>query len=155
MIYLTLVEPEIPQNTGNIARSCVATGSTLILIHPLGFSLSEKYLRRSAMDYWQDLKLEEYPSFDSFIEETGNKEIYFFSSRAEKTISNIYYPKDKDLYFIFGKESVGLDSTIIEKYKERTFRIPMKKGARCLNLSNSVAIVLYDALRFQGYRGLV
>mgnify|MGYP002515493409 FL=1 len=154
MIYIALIEPEIPQNTGNIARTAVATGSTLILVHPLGFSLDEKYCRRSGLDYWQDVKKIEYPSFSSFIDDVKDKELFFFSSHGKKSLKDIKYPENKDLYFIFGKESVGLDKSIIDSFSNRCFRIPMIKGVRCLNLSNSVAVVVYDALSSFGYKDL-
>ncbi len=154
MLNLCLVEPEIPQNTGNIARTCVATGSTLVLIHPLGFSLSEKAVRRSGMDYWKDVHLVEEKSFDDFIQRHGNDELWFFSSHARRLFSDVSYPSDKDIYLVFGKESTGLGDEIISKYSERTLRIPMTEGARCLNLSNSAAVAAYEVLRQTGYKGV-
>ncbi len=154
MLNLCLVEPEIPQNTGNIARTCVATGSTLVLIHPLGFSLSEKAVRRSGMDYWKDVHLVEEKSFDDFIRRHGNDELWFFSSHARRLFSDVSYPSDKDIYLVFGKESTGLGDEIISKYSERTLRIPMTEGARCLNLSNSAAVAAYEVLRQTGYKGV-
>ena len=154
MLHLCLVEPEIPQNTGNIARTCVATGSTLVLIHPLGFSLSEKAVRRSGMDYWKDVHLVEEKSFDDFIRKHEGDELWFFSSHAERLFSDVSYPSDRDIYLVFGKESTGLGDEIISEYRERTVRIPMTEGARCLNLSNSAAVAAYEVLRQTGYKGV-
>lgn len=154
MIYLCLIEPEIPQNTGNVARTAVVTGSTLVLVHPLGFSLDEKSVRRSGLDYWKDVNLIEEKSIDEFISKHTNDEIYFFSAHGEKSFCDISYPEDKDIYLIFGKESTGLGDEIISQFRERTLRIPMKENERCLNLSNSVAVALYEVLRQREYRGL-
>ena len=154
MLYLCLVEPEIPQNTGNIARTCAATGSTLVLIHPLGFSLSEKAVRRSGMDYWKDVRKIEKESFPAFMAEHGNDEVWFFSSHAQKSFWDVSFAGDGDIYLVFGKESTGLGDEIISRYSERTLRIPMVEGARCLNLSNSAAVAAYEVLRQRGHRGV-
>lgn len=154
MIYICLAEPEIPQNTGNIARTCVATGSTLVLIHPLGFSLDEKAVRRSGLDYWKDVSMIEENSFDEFLLKHAGDNLYFFSSHAKRLFNTVSYPSGEDIFLVFGKESVGLGEKILEEYSERTVRIPMVKGERCLNLSNSAAVAVYEVLRQTGYEGV-
>ena len=151
MLYICLIEPEIPQNTGNIARTAAATGSTLVLVHPLGFDISEKAVRRSGLDYWKDVKKIEYRNKEEFFSSVSDKECWFFSSHGEKRYTDISFPMGKDIYLIFGKESVGLGDEILSKNKERALRIPLKKGERCLNLSNSVAIAVYECLRQWNY----
>ena len=151
MLYICLIEPEIPQNTGNIARTPAATGSTLVLVHPLGFDISEKAVRRSGLDYWKDVKKIEYRNKEEFFSSVSDKECWFFSSHGEKRYTDISFPMGKDIYLIFGKESVGLGDEILTKNKERALRIPLKKGERCLNLSNSVAIAVYECLRQWNY----
>ena len=151
MLYICLIEPEIPQNTGNIARTAAATGSTLVLVHPLGFDISEKAVRRSGLDYWKDVKMIEYRNKEEFFSSVSDKECWFFSSHGEKRYTDISFPMGKDIYLIFGKESVGLGDEILTKNKERALRIPLKKGERCLNLSNSVAIAVYECLRQWNY----
>ena len=108
MLYICLIEPEIPQNTGNIARTAAATGSTLVLVHPLGFDISEKAVRRSGLDYWKDVKKIEYRNKEEFFSSVSDKECWFFSSHGEKRYTDISFPINKDIYLIFGKESVGL-----------------------------------------------
>ena len=151
MLYICLIEPEIPQNTGNIARTAAATGSTLVLVHPLGFDISEKAVRRSGLDYWKDVKKVEYRNKEEFFSSVSDNECWFFSSHGEKRYTDISFPMGKDIYLIFGKESVGLGDEILTKNKERALRIPLKKGERCLNLSNSVAIAVYECLRQWNY----
>ena len=151
MIYICLIEPEIPQNTGNIARTAAATGSTLVLVHPLGFDISEKAVRRSGLDYWKDVKKIEYPDKKTFLSTIKDKECWFFSAHGTNRFTDISFPKDKDVYLIFGKESVGLGSEILDEYSDKTLRIPMKDGERCLNLSNSVAVAVYECLRQWNY----
>ena len=151
MLYICLIEPERPQNTGNIARTAAVTGSTLVLVHPLGFDISEKAVRRSGLDYWKDVKKIEYRNKEEFFSSVSDKECWFFSSHGEKRYTDISFPMGKDIYLIFGKESVGLGDEILTKNKERALRIPLKKGERCLNLSNSVAIAVYECLRQWNY----
>lgn len=151
MIYICLIEPEIPQNTGNIARTAAATGSTLVLVHPLGFDISEKAVRRSGLDYWKDVKKIEYPDKETFLSTIKDKECWFFSAHGTNRFTDISFPKDKDVYLIFGKESVGLGREILDEYSSKTLRIPMKEGERCLNLSNSVAVAVYECLRQWNY----
>ncbi len=155
MLNICLAEPEIPQNTGNIARTCAATGSVLVLIHPLGFSLSEKAVRRSGMDYWKDVMLEEEPSFDAFIEKHRNDELFFFSSHGGRSLYDVTFPPDGDIYLVFGKESKGLGDAVLSEYGARTLRIPMAHSARCLNLSNSAAVAVYEVLRQRGFREVI
>ena len=151
MIYICLIEPEIPQNTGNIARTAAATGSTLVLVHPLGFDISEKAVRRSGLDYWKDVKKIEYPDKETFLSTIKDKECWFFLAHGTNRFTDISFPKDKDVYLIFGKESVGLGREILDEYSSKTLRIPMKEGERCLNLSNSVAVAVYECLRQWNY----
>lgn len=151
MIYICLIEPEIPQNTGNIARTAAATGSTLVLVHPLGFDISEKAVRRSGLDYWKDVKKIEYPDKETFLSTIKDKECWFFSAHGNNRFTDISFTKDKDVYLIFGKESVGLGREILDEYSDKTLRIPMKEGERCLNLSNSVAVAVYECLRQWNY----
>lgn len=153
MLKVCLFEPEIPQNTGNIARSCAATGTELHLVHPLGFDISEKAVRHAGLDYWKDVKIVEYPSIESFFRAHEGDELYFFSQKGARIYSDISYDSSKDTYLIFGKESVGLDENILRKYKDRVLRIPMKNNIRCLNLSNSVAVAIYDYYRKTDWDG--
>ncbi len=142
---VVLYQPEIPQNTGNIARTCAITETTLHLIRPLGFSLSDKYLKRAGLDYWEDLDLHLYNSLDELIEKYSDNSIYFITTKGKQTYSNIKFNKDD--FLIFGRETAGLPPELLEKNKKFTLRIPMRTGKRSLNLSNSVAIVLYEGLR--------
>ena len=141
---IVLVEPEIPQNTGNIARTCAATGSKLHLVKPLGFEIDDKKLKRAGLDYWHLLDITFYESIDDFFSKNqGN--FYFASTKSLKRHSDAHF-KDGD-YLIFGKETKGLDEKLLKDNKDKCIRIPMIKDARSLNLSNSVAVVLYEALR--------
>ncbi len=145
---IVLVEPEIPQNTGNIARTCAATGSSLHLVKPLGFEIDDKKLKRAGLDYWHLLDIVYYESIDDFFSKNkGN--FYFASTKALHRHSDVKY-KDGD-YIIFGKETKGLDEKLLKDNKESCIRIPMIGDARSLNLSNSVAIVIYEALRQNDY----
>ena len=149
---IVLVEPEIPQNTGNIARTCAATGSHLHLIRPLGFSLDDRYLKRAGLDYWHMMRYTVYDSLDDFFELHEGISCYFLSTKAERCYTDASYAPDD--YLFFGKETKGLDEALLRRHYDRTVRIPMAEGARSLNLSNSVAIVLYEALRQQAFAGL-
>lgn len=153
MIHIVLYEPEIPQNTGNISRTCAVTGAHLHLIEPLGFDLSEKSIRRAGLDYWQYLTVTQYKNWQEFAEKNQG-EFYFCSTKGQKCHSEVEYPKDKELYFIFGKESQGLPEPLLEANYERCIRIPMRGFVRSLNLSNSVAVVVYEALRQLNYPDL-
>lgn len=153
MLNVCLFEPEIPQNTGNIARTCAATGTRLHLVHPLGFSISEKAVRHAGLDYWKDVEIFEYADVDDFLKKhEENKHLYFFSTKAQKCYSDIQYGlPDEDIYLIFGKESKGIEEDILFAHKDHTVRIPMIGDTRSLNLSNSVAIAVYEVLRQQGF----
>ncbi len=155
MIHIVLYEPEIPQNTGNISRTCAVTGCHLHLIEPLGFELSERSIRRAGLDYWKYLTVNTYPDWESFFEPNKNKGLFFFcSTKGQKCHSDQKYPADRDIYFVFGKESHGLPEPLLEKNYDRCIRIPMLGFVRSLNLSNSVAVVVYEALRQLGYPDL-
>jgi tRNA (cytidine/uridine-2'-O-)-methyltransferase len=143
-----LCNPQIPSNTGNIARTCVLTSSDLVLVKPLGFSLADRHLKRAGLDYWQELSLEVIEDLPTYLESQASS-FYFFSSKASPSYAAIDY-KPSDL-LIFGSETTGLDALFWQRWPERFVTIPQKKGPRCLNLSNSVAIALYEALRQQAF----
>lgn len=145
MLNIVLHEPEIPANTGNIGRTCVATGTRLHLIEPLGFSLSEKNLKRAGMDYWKDLDVRTYIDFEDFMEKNPDAKIYMATTKAPNVYSDVKY--EPDCYIMFGKESAGIPEDILVDHQDTCVRIPMIGDIRSLNLSNSVAIVLYEALR--------
>lgn len=144
-LNIVLYEPEIPANTGNIGRTCVATGTKLHLIEPLGFSLSEKALKRAGMDYWSQLEVERYVNYEDFLQRNPRAKIYMATTKAKKIYSEASY--EPDCYIMFGKESAGIPEEILVEHPEECVRIPMIGETRSLNLSNSVAIVLYEALR--------
>ena len=150
MINIVLLEPEIPANTGNIGRTCVATGSRLHLIEPLGFSINEKALKRAGLDYWEHLDVTVYESFDDFIEKNPDAKIYMATTKSKKRYDEVSY--EDGCYIMFGKESAGIPEEILLDYKETAVRIPMLPKIRSLNLSNSAAIVAYEALRQQGFK---
>ncbi|AVM70395.1 tRNA (uridine(34)/cytosine(34)/5-carboxymethylaminomethyluridine(34)-2'-O)-methyltransferase TrmL [Lachnospiraceae bacterium oral taxon 500] len=145
MMNIVLLEPEIPDNTGNIGRTCVATGLSLHLIKPLGFDISEKAVRRAGLDYWKDLELKVYENYDDFLRQNDNPPVIMATTKAEKKYTDISY--DRDCYIMFGKESKGIPEEILIRAPQNCVRIPMRAGYRSLNLSNSVAIVVYEALR--------
>ena len=152
MFNIALFEPEIPQNTGNIARLCAATGCHLHLIGPLGFSLEERKLKRAGLDYWHLVDVHVYDSFDDFTAEYADRRFYYITTKGMNYYTEVdYQPGD---FFIFGSETHGLPEDLINANKEQCLRIPMVQGARCLNLSNSVAIVIYNALYKQKFKGL-
>ena len=155
MINVVLYEPEIPQNTGNIMRTCVGTGAKLHLIKPLGFSLDEKSIKRSGANYIDKLDYEVYENYEDF--KNKNKGTYYFFTRyGKKTHSDFDYTnKDENIYLIFGKESSGIDKKILKDNLDHCMRIPMTEDLRSLNLSNCVAIVVYEVLRQQNYRDLI
>lgn len=144
-MHIVLHEPEIPQNTGNIARTCAATGAKLHLIEPLGFSIDEKALKRAGLDYWHLLDVQTYKNFEEFLERNNHPKIYMATTKAKHTHVEVQY--EEDSYIMFGKETAGIPEEILVDYPETCIRIPMVEEARSLNLSNSVAIVLYEALR--------
>ena len=144
-LNIVLYEPEIPANTGNIGRTCVATGTKLHLIEPLGFSLSEKALKRAGMDYWSQLDVERYVNYEDFLQRNPGAKIYMATTKAKKIYSEASY--EPDCYIMFGKESAGIPEEILKEHPDTAVRIPMLDEIRSLNLSNSVAVVLYEALR--------
>jgi len=152
MMHIVLVNPEIPQNTGNIARTCAATGAMLHLIKPLGFELSDKYLKRAGLDYWHMMTLEIHESWEDFTRKYPDARLHFATTKAPHDHCGVSYA-DGD-FLVFGRETKGLDEELLSHNYEKCIRIPMMPDARSLNLSNSVAIVLYEALRQQGFPGL-
>ncbi len=155
MINIVLFEPEIPQNTGNIMRTCVATGSTLHLIKPLGFKLDEASIKRSGVNYIDKLTYYVYENFEDFKSKNPG-EYYFYTRYGHKPHSSFdYSDKSKDIYLVFGKESTGVPKEILRPYIDRCARIPMTSNVRALNVSNAVAIVVYEALRQRDYDGLL
>ncbi|MGE4272115.1 MAG: tRNA (cytidine(34)-2'-O)-methyltransferase [Desulfitobacterium sp.] len=153
MLNIVLVEPEIPPNTGNVARLCAATGATLHLVKPLGFEISDKHLKRAGLDYWHLLDIRLYENYAEFEEKNPDGPRYLATTKAERLHTEIQY--EQGGYFLFGKETKGLAPEILERYPEGTIRLPMREEARSLNLSNSVAVVVYEALRQWGNPGLV
>ena len=151
-LNIVLLEPEIPSNTGNIGRTCVATGTRLHLIEPLGFRLTEKNLRRAGMDYWKDLDVTTYINYEDFLEKNPGAKIYMATTKGPQVYTDVSY--EPDCYIMFGKESGGIPEEILLEHQETAIRIPMLPAARSLNLSNSVAIVLYEALRQTDFFGL-
>lgn len=149
---IVLHEPEIPANTGNIGRTCVATGTSLHLIKPLGFDISDKAVRRAGMDYWKELDLHVYEDFEEFVEKNPGARIYMATTKARKAYTEVEY-KEND-FIMFGKESAGIPEEILVKYEDTSVRIPMIGEIRSLNLSNSVSIILYEALRQQDFEGM-
>ncbi len=149
---IILFEPEIPANTGNIGRTCVATGTRLHLIKPLGFRLDEKAIKRAGMDYWNDLDVTTYINFEDFLEKNPGVKIYMATTKAKHVYSEVSY--EPDCYIMFGKESAGIPEEILVEHEETCIRIPMENEIRSLNLANSVAIVLYEALRQNDFKGM-
>lgn len=149
---IILYEPEIPANTGNIGRTCVATGTRLHLIEPLGFRLSGKEIKRAGLDYWKDLDVTVYDNYRDFLIKNPEAKIYMATTKAENTYTEVKY--DPDSYIMFGKESAGIPEEILLQNKDTAIRIPMIGDIRSLNLSNSVAIVLYEALRQNNFEGM-
>lgn len=155
MINVVLFEPEIPENTGNIMRTCAGTGARLHLIRPLGFALNEGIVKRSAVNYMDKVNYTLYDDFDDFVEKNPG-EYYFFTRYGKKPHSEIdFTDKSKNIYLIFGKESTGIPKEILRKYLDRCIRIPCSDDIRCLNVSNCVAIAVYEVLRQQDYNDLL
>ena len=156
MLNVVLFEPEIPQNTGNIMRTCVATNAHLHLIKPLGFKVDDASLRRSGVNYIDKLKWDIYENFDEFLKKNKNGTFYFLTRYGHKPHSAFDYSnKDENIYFVFGRESTGIPKSILKPNIEYCMRMPMTKNVRSLNLSNTVAIMLYEALRQQNYNDLL
>ena len=149
---IILHQPEIPANTGNIGRTCVATGTSLHLIEPLGFRFDEKSIKRAGMDYWQHLDLHTYVNYEEFKEKNPNTKIWMATTKAKHVYSDVEFGPDD--FIMFGKESAGIPEEILVDYEETCIRIPMLEQIRSLNLSNSVAIVLYEALRQQNFESM-
>ena len=151
-MHIVLYEPEIPANTGNIGRTCVATGTPLHLIEPLGFRLTDRYVKRSGMDYWKQLKLTRYVNWQDFLDQHPQARYFYATTKAGQSYTDAeYQPED---FLVFGPESRGLPEDMLRKEPGRCVRIPMLDETRSLNLSNSVAIILYEALRQNGFLGL-
>lgn len=153
MLNIVMVEPEIPPNTGNVARLCAVTGATLHLVKPLGFEINDKYLKRAGLDYWHLLDIMIYENFAEFEEKNPIGPRYLATTKGGRTHSDIQF--EQGGYFLFGKETKGLAPEILAKYSETMIRLPMRAEARSLNLSNAVAVVVYEALRQWNYPGLV
>jgi len=149
---IVLYEPEIPENTGNIGRTCVATGTRLHLIEPMGFRLDEKSVKRAGLDYWKDLDVTVYENYLDFLERNPGAVVYMASTKAQHVYSEVRY--EADSFLMFGKESAGIPEEILVERREQTVRIPMNPEIRSLNLANSVAVVLYEALRQQDFAGM-
>lgn len=152
MLNIVLLEPEIPANTGNIGRTCVAAGARLHLIEPMGFQITEKQVRRAGLDYWDKLDYRIYDNYEDFLQKNPDARIYMATTKAKHVYSDV--PFEDDCYIMFGKESAGIPEEILVANEERTIRIPMFGDIRSLNLGNSVAIVLYEALRQHEFRNL-
>ena len=152
-LNLVLVEPQIPQNTGNISRTCAVTGAALHMIKPYGFVVTDKHLKRAGLDYWDKLEIYEYDNLDEFFEKNHGA-FYFFTTKGRKVHSEENYPKDKDVFLIFGREDKGLPEELLYNHPEECVRIPMRNDLRSLNLSNSVAIAVYETLRQWDYPDL-
>lgn len=151
-LNIVLLEPEIPANTGNIGRTCVATGSRLHLIEPLGFRLNEKEIRRAGMDYWDDLDVTRYLNWEDFLSKNPNAKLYFATTKGKQVYSDVSF--EPDAYLVFGKESAGIPEELLIKYPKNCIRIPMMGETRSLNLSNSVAVIVYEALRQNRFRDM-
>ncbi|MBR5767705.1 MAG: tRNA (cytidine(34)-2'-O)-methyltransferase [Clostridia bacterium] len=151
-INVCLIEPEIPQNTGNIARTCAVTGARLHLVKPFGFEIDSAKLRRAGLDYWDKLDITYYDSLDDFLRLHSGDPLLFYTQKGKTVFSEIDYPDD--VWLVFGKESCGLPQKLLEDNADKTVRIPMREGIRSLNLGNSVAIAVYEVLRTENYEGL-
>lgn len=152
-LNIVMVEPEIPQNTGNIARTCAAIGAKLHLVKPLGFEITDKYLKRAGLDYWDKLDIEEHESLTQFLEKYKPEEnaIYYATTKGKHCYSDVNYTTSEEVFILFGKETKGLPEDLLKKYIDNTIRIPMREHLRSLNLSNSVAIVAYEIFRQVGF----
>src|SRR5690554_1787724 len=147
--HIVLVEPEIPANTGNIARTCAATGTHLHLVHPLGFNTDDKTLKRAGLDYWFAVNIEYHDSFQALLEKYNDRRFFFATTKADKRYTDFEYQDDD--FFVFGKETAGLPKALLEEHASTCIRMPMSEHVRSLNLSNSAAVVVYEALRQVGF----
>ena len=152
MISIVLVEPEIPENTGNISRTCACTGMPLHLVGKLGFEITQSRVRRAGLDYWDKLQIEHVPGLSVLTERFGEEKFYYFSSKASRIYSDVSFPDDA--FLVFGKETKGLPPDLVASHPDRSLRIPMRPALRCLNLSNSVALAAYEALRQHDFFGM-
>lgn len=152
-LNVVLVEPEIPQNTGNIARTCAVTGCKLHLVKPLGFSIEDKYLKRAGLDYWNLVEIKFYENLDDFFNTNSNAKFFFSTTKGKNIYTNVNYVKD--CFILFGKETAGLPKKLLTENPEKCIKIPMISEVRSLNLSNSVAIVVYEALRQLGFPRMI
>ena len=155
-LNVVLVEPEIPQNTGNIARTCAAIGAKLHLVYPLGFSISEKAVKRAGLDYWDKLDIEEHSSLNAFLEKypPENHNMFFATTKGKHIYCEPNYKNMDEIFVLFGKETKGLPESLLLKYIDKTIRIPMRRTLRSLNLANSVCVVVYDILRQYNFDNL-
>jgi tRNA (cytidine/uridine-2'-O-)-methyltransferase len=155
-LNVVLVEPEIPQNTGNIARTCAAIGAKLHLVKPLGFEISDKYVKRAGLDYWDKLDIEEHSSLNDFLNKYEKEEnnLFFVTTKGKHCYSDVDYSNLDNIFLLFGKETKGLPESLLKDNLDKAIRIPMRKTLRSLNLSNSVAIVVYEVLRQQSFSNL-
>ena len=152
LINIVLLEPQIPQNTGNIARTCAATGASLHLIRPMGFEVDDKKLKRAGLDYWHELDITYYDGWKDFVAKNPGAEMYFFSTKAKNVYSAVTYPRK--VYLVFGREDAGLPEELLFSHKNDCVRMPMRDKLRSLNLSNTVAIAVYEVLRQRNFEGL-
>ncbi len=152
-IHIVLHEPEIPQNTGNIARTCAATGASLHLIRPLGFEIDDKKLKRAGLDYWSKLDITYYDGLDDFNARHPDAKIYYFSTKAPRCYTDVTYPEE--VYIMFGKETKGLPESLLRAHPDTCVRLPMREGLRSLNLSNTVAVAVYEILRQRDFADLL
>lgn len=151
-INIVLVEPEIPQNTGNIVRTCAATGAALHLVRPLGFEINDSKLKRAGLDYWHELDIKYYDSLSSFLAYAKDEKLFFFTTKAKKRYTDVLYPER--VFMLFGKETAGLPEELLYNNAESCVRLPMRNNLRSLNLSNTVAIAVYEALRQRDFADL-
>lgn len=152
-LNIVMVEPEIPQNTGNVARTCAATGASLHLVRPMGFEVDDKKLKRAGLDYWHLLDITYYDSLDGFLKQRQNDQLFYYTTKAPRNHTEVDYPDE--VYLLFGKETKGLPEWLLKERYDRCVRIPMVPGARSLNLSNSVAIAAYEYMRQKNFKNLL
>ena len=151
-INIVLVEPEIPQNTGNIARTCAATGAALHLVKPLGFQIDSAKLKRAGLDYWDQLDITYYENLSEFLNRNAQEAMYFFTTKAPQCYADVSYPER--VFLIFGKETAGLPEDLLRQHRDTCVRLPMRENLRSLNLSNTVAVAVFEAFRQRGFSGL-
>lgn len=151
-LNIVLVEPEIPQNTGNIARTCAATGASLHLVKPMGFTVDDRKLKRAGLDYWDKLNITYYENLDAFLTRHKGEAMYFFTTKAPRRHTDVIYPER--VFLVYGKETAGLPESLLEANQESCVRIPMRENLRSLNLSNAAAIGVYEVLRQHGFDAL-